>query len=176
MIKVSIVGATGYAGAELFSILNRHPHIAITHITSESHTGEIISDLYPHLKNIYDRELESLNDIEAIAADSDFIFIALPHGHAKDIGRKLEDMPTRLIDLGADYRFSDPSVYEQWYKVKHTHRNAHRVYGLAELYREDIKSAKIIANAGCYTTASILALAPLAKHHLIDVNSLVIDA
>ena len=176
MIKVSIVGATGYAGAELFSILNRHPHIAITHITSESHTGEIISDLYPHLKGIYDRELESLKDIESIATDSDFIFIALPHGHAMDIGRKLEDMPTRLIDLGADYRFGDPTVYEQWYKVKHTHRNAHRVYGLAELNREDIKSAKIIANAGCYTTASILALAPLTKHHLIDVNSIVIDA
>lgn len=176
MIKVSIVGATGYAGAELFSILNRHPHVTITHITSESHTGERISDLYPHLRNIFDLELESLKDIESIGADSDFIFIALPHGHAMDIGRKLEDFPTRLIDLGADYRFSDPNVYEQWYKVKHTHRNANRVYGLAELNREEIKSAKIIANAGCYTTASILALAPLAKHHLIETDSIVIDA
>lgn len=175
-MKVSIIGATGYAGAELISILLRHPEVEIVHITSESSTGKNISELYPHLKNIFEIELESLQDIEKIGEDSDFIFIALPAGHAMEIGRKLEHLPVRIIDLGADYRFSDTSIYEQWYKVEHTHKHAGRVYGLAEIYREEIKSAKIIGNAGCFTTASILALAPLAKHRLIDMNSIIVDA
>ena len=176
MIKVSVIGATGYAGAELLAILYRHPQVNVVHITSESHTGKKIAELYPHLTSLYDQELESLKDIEAIGSDSDFLFIALPHGHAMDVGKKLDKLPTRIIDLGADYRFSDTSIYEKWYKVEHTHKDAPRVYGLAEIYREDIRNAKIIGNAGCFTTASILALAPLAKHHLIDVNSIIVDA
>jgi len=176
LVKVSIIGATGYAGAELLSILHRHPQVTIAHITSESYTGKKISEVYPHMTKIYDKTLDTLNNIMAIAADSDFIFIALPHGHAMDVGKKIENIPVKIIDLGADYRFNDTDVYEKWYKVEHTHKNANRVYGLAELYREDIKTAKIIGNAGCFTTASILALAPLAKHHLIDVNSIIVDA
>ena len=176
MFKVSIVGATGYAGAELLSILYRHPEVEIVHITSESHTGKKISELYPHLLGILDMKLESLQDIERIGADSDFVFIALPHGHAMDVGKKLESLPVRIIDLGADYRFDDTAVYEEWYKVEHTHKNAPRVYGLAEIYREEIKVAKIIGNAGCFTTASILALAPLVKHHLVEIDSIIVDA
>ncbi len=141
MLKVSIIGATGYAGAELLSILQRHPEVEIIHITSESHTGKKISELYPHLNGIFEKELESLNDIEKIGAESDFVFIALPHGHAMDVGRKLENLPVRIIDLGADYRFSDTSIYEKWYNVPHTHKNAPRVYGLAEIYREEIMPA-----------------------------------
>ena len=91
-------------------------------------------------------------------------------------GKALEGEKTRIIDLGADYRFSDTSIYEAWYKVKHTHKDAERVYGLAEFNREAIRGAKIIGNAGCYTTASILALAPLAKNHLVDMASIVVDA
>ncbi|MBE8954369.1 MAG: N-acetyl-gamma-glutamyl-phosphate reductase [Quinella sp. 2Q5] len=176
MVKVSIIGATGYAGAQLLSILVRHPQAQITHITSESHTGKKISELYPHLRDVCDMTLESLADIEQIGADSDFVFIALPHGHAMDVGKKLDALPVRIIDLGADYRFNDTTVYEAWYHVAHIHPNAHRVYGLAEIYREDIRTAKIIGNAGCFTTASILALAPLVKHHLVDPNSIIVDA
>lgn len=176
MLKVSIIGATGYVGAELLSILHRHPQADVVHITSESHTGKKISELYPHLNGIYDLKLESLSDIEEIGADSDFVFIALPHGHAMDVGKKLEKLPARIIDLGADYRFADTNVYEKWYNVEHTHKNAARVYGLAEIYREDIRTAKIIGNAGCFTTASILALAPLVRHHLIDIDTIVVDA
>ena len=175
-MKVSIIGATGYAGAELLAILQRHPQVEIVHITSESSTGKKISELYPHLREICDMKLESLQDIETIGADSDFVFIALPHGHAMDVAKKLENLPVRIIDLGADFRFSDTSIYEQWYKVEHTYKNAPRVYGLAELYREEIKAAKIIGNAGCFTTASILALAPLVKHHLVEVDSIIVDA
>lgn len=176
MIKVSIIGATGYAGAELLSIILRHPQAQLAHITSESHTGKKISELYPHLRDVCDMTLESLADIETIGANSDFIFIALPHGHAMDAGLKLDALPVRIIDLGADYRFADTDIYEAWYNVPHKHKNANRVYGLAEIYREDIKTAKIIGNAGCFTTASILALAPLVKHHLVDGNSIIVDA
>ena len=176
MVKVSIIGATGYAGAELLSILIRHPQAQIAHITSESHTGKKISELYPHLRGVCDMTLESLADIETIGADSDFIFIALPHGHAMDVGLKLDALPVRIIDLGADYRFSDTDIYEAWYNVPHKHKDAKRVYGLAEIYRDDIRTAKIIGNAGCFTTASILALAPLVKHHLVDTNSIIVDA
>ena len=175
-MKVSVIGATGYAGAELLRILNNHPAAEVVHITSESHAGEPISDIYPHLKGIYDQKLISMKEIDMIGKDSDFVFIGLPHGHAMTVGKALENTPCRIIDLGADYRFDDTSVYEAWYKVEHTHKDAPRVYGLAELYRDRIKNAKIIGNAGCYTTASILALAPLAKNHLIDVDTIVIDA
>ncbi len=176
MLKVSIIGATGYAGAELLSILHRHPQADVVHITSESHTGKNISEIYPHLRDIYDMKLESLSEIEQIGADSDFVFIALPHGHAMAVGKKLEKLSTRIIDLGADYRFDDTNIYEEWYSVQHTHKNAPRVYGLAEIYREDIRTAKIIGNAGCFTTASILALAPLVRHHLIESDSIIVDA
>ena len=175
-MRVSIIGATGYAGAELLRLLYEHPQADVVHITSESHTGEKISSIYPHLRGIYDEELESMKDIERIGRDSDFVFIGLPHGHAMAAGKALEGEKTRIIDLGADYRFSDTSVYEAWYKVKHTHKDAERVYGLAELNREAIRGAKIIGNAGCYTTASILALAPLAKSRLVDMASIVVDA
>ena len=175
-MKVSVIGATGYAGAELLRILYQHPQAEVVHITSESHTGERISALYPHLRGLYDLELESMKDISRIGEDSDFVFIGLPHGHAMEVGKALEKFPVRIIDLGADYRFSNTAVYEEWYHVPHTHPEAERVYGLAELYREEIRRAKIIGNAGCFTTASILALAPLAKHRLIDMNTIIVDA
>lgn len=176
MTKVSILGATGYAGAELVKLILQHPNATLTHITSESHTGQALADVYPHMRGITDLTLESMDNLEAIAKDSDFIFIALPHGHAMAVGKALVDTPVKIIDLGADYRFSDTKVYEAWYHVPHTHPGAPSVYGLAELNREAIKSAKIIGNAGCYTTASILALAPLVKNHMIQINSIIIDA
>ena len=175
-MKVSIIGATGYTGAELVRLIAGHPEAEIVHITSESYTDQRISEVYPHLAGLCEKRLESLEELEYIGADSDFIFIALPAGHAMEIGRKLADQPVRIIDLGADYRFRDTAVYEAWYKVKHTHTEAQCVYGLSELYREPIRSASIIASAGCYTTGGILALAPLVKERLIDLKSIVIDA
>ena len=175
-MKVSIIGATGYAGAELLRLLLRHPEVRVAHITSESHAGQSISYVYPHFERIMNQPLESLDNIEAIGEDSDFLFIGLPAGYAMTIGLELEKLPVRIIDLGADYRFHDTAVYEKWYKIEHAHKDAKRVYGLAELYRDAIKDAKIIGNAGCYTTASILALAPLVKYGLIDTDSIVIDA
>lgn len=176
MTKVSIIGATGYAGAELVKLLLHHPYVTLTHVTSESHAGKALSDIYPHLLGLTKLTLESLADLPTIAQDSDFIFVALPHGHAMKVGQFLENTSVRLIDLGADYRFKDTRIYENWYHVPHTHPQANSVYGLAELNRSAIKTAKIIGNAGCYTTASILALAPLVKAKLIDTTTIIIDA
>lgn len=175
-MKVSILGATGYTGSELLRILYNHPKAEVVHVTSESHTGEKIQDFFPHLRGCYDMTLESLSDLRRIGKDSDFVFIGMPAGHAMEIGKALADLPVRIIDLGADYRFHDTSVYEAWYHVAHTHKDAKCVYGLAEWYREDIKTAKIIGNAGCFTTASILAVAPLAKEGLIDLHTVICDA
>lgn len=174
-MKVSVIGATGYAGAELLRILAGHPEAEVDAITSESHTGTSIAEIYPHLTGFYNKQLTSMTDTGQFA-DSQAVFIGLPHGHAMEIGRTLSSQGIKVIDLGADYRFRDESVYESWYKVKHTHRNAGAVYGLTELYRQQIKTAGIVGNAGCYTTASILALAPLAKYNLIDTTNIVVDA
>ena len=175
-MKVSIIGASGYAGEELIRLLHGHPHAEIVHLTSERHTGEKISKLYPHLTHIYDNMLDSMEDVHRMAEDSDVLFIALPHGHAMKLVKAIADLPVRIIDLGADYRFADTSVYEAWYHVPHTDPEAERVYGLAELYRDAIRGAHLIGNAGCYTTAGILALTPLVQEHLVQMDSILVDA
>lgn len=175
-MKASVVGASGYAGEELVRLLHGHPCVEVAHLTSERHTGERISKLYPHLRNIYENQLESMEDVRRIAEDSDVLFIALPHGHAMKIVQEVSACPVRIIDLGADYRFADTAVYEAWYHVAHCDTHADRAYGLAELYREQVRTARIIGNAGCYTTASILALAPLVKAHLVQLDSILVYA
>ncbi|MEG6586944.1 N-acetyl-gamma-glutamyl-phosphate reductase [Dendrosporobacter sp. 1207_IL3150] len=175
-MKVSIIGATGYTGEELLRILANHPQAEIIHITSESQTGTSIESVYTHFNGFYEKKLDSMKELEKIAKASDAVFIGLPHGHAMAAGKVLSQYGTKVIDLGADYRFRDISVYEKWYKVEHTHPEAEAVYGLTELYREQVKAAQIIGNPGCYTTATILALAPLAKNNLIDFKSIIVDA
>ncbi|MBP2655372.1 MAG: N-acetyl-gamma-glutamyl-phosphate reductase [Firmicutes bacterium] len=175
-MKVSIIGATGYTGEELLRILAAHPAVEIAYITSESQNGENINRVYPHLSHLYDKKLVSMNKLEIIAEESDIVFLGLPHGHAMAAGKRLLAGGTKVIDLGADYRFRDIAVYQKWYKVEHTHVDAPSVYGLPELYRSKVKEAILIGNPGCYTTASILALAPLVKNELIELNSIVIDA
>ena len=117
-----------------------------------------------------------MEDVRRIAEDSDVLFIALPHGHAMKLVKAIAGLPVHIIDLGADYRFADTSVYETWYHVPHTDPEAERVYGLAELYRDAIRGAHLIGNAGCYTTASILALTPLVQKHLVQMDSILVDA
>ena len=157
-MKASVIGATGFAGAELLRLLEGHPEAEIACITSESSTGEAIASMYPHLAGRIEKNLTSMQAIDEIAAQSDVIFIALPHGHAMKIGKHLRDSNVKIIDLGGDYRFKDHKVFEEWYKVEHLDPEAKAVYGLTELYREQVKGAKLLANPGCYTTCSILAL------------------
>ncbi|MDU4960296.1 MAG: N-acetyl-gamma-glutamyl-phosphate reductase [Sporomusaceae bacterium] len=175
-MKISICGATGYTGEELLRILAGHPEAEVVHITSESQTGVDIGSVYPHFSHIWQLTLASMEQLDTVAADSDVVFIALPHGHAMKAAATIMAHGKKVIDLGADYRFRDPAVYEQWYKLPHTHPDSGAVYGLTELYREQVKQAEILANPGCYTTASILALAPLVKNGLVDPDSIVIDA
>lgn len=175
-MKVSIIGATGYVGAELLRILTAHPQAEIVHITSESHAGEVAAAVYPHLRGCCPLVLEPIAAAADIAADSEVLFVALPHGHAMKLGKAVAHLPLRIIDLGADYRFTDPAVYAQWYGLPHEHGDAARVYGLAEWQREAIRTAKIIGNAGCYPTAGILALMPLVRAGLVQRSSIIIDA
>ena len=175
-MKVSIIGATSYVGAELLRILTAHPQAEIVHITSESHAGEVAAAVYPHLRGCCPLVLEPMAAAADIAADSEVLFVALPHGHAMKLGKAVAHLPLRIIDLGADYRFADPAVYAQWYGLPHEHGDAARVYGLAEWQREAIRTAKIIGNAGCYPTAGILALMPLVRAGLVRRGSIIIDA
>ncbi len=175
-MKVSIIGATGYTGAELLRILAGHPEAEIAYITSESSTGAPIAENYPHLAKVYGQKLASMEELDKITEASDVIFVGLPHGHAMKIGKALTGKKAKLIDLGADYRLEDVKIYEQWYKVQHTDLETKAVYGLCELYRDKIKEAAVVANPGCYVTASILALVPLLKDKLIATRGIVVDA
>lgn len=175
-MKASVIGATGYAGVELLRLLDGHPEAEIAVITSESSTGTAIAAMYPHLSGRIEKNLASMKDIEAIAAESDVIFIALPHGHAMKIGKELRGGKTKIIDLGGDYRFRDYKVFEAWYNMKHEDPEAHAVYGLTELYRDQVRGADLVANPGCYTTCSILPMVPLLKYGLIEHQGIIIDA
>lgn len=175
-MRASVIGATGFAGAELLRLLDGHPQAELAYITSESSTGEDIAAMYPHLRGRIDKQLISMNELEKIAEGSDVIFIALPHGHAMKIGKMLRGSGVKIIDLGGDYRFRDVKVFEKWYKVPHADPEAKAVYGLTELYRKDVAGAELVANPGCYTTCSILALVPLLKAGLIETKGIVVDA
>ncbi|MEW5762955.1 MAG: N-acetyl-gamma-glutamyl-phosphate reductase [Bacillota bacterium] len=177
MIKVGIIGATGYTGAELVRLLLRHGEVEIVSLTSRTHPGEPFWRVYPHLKEYVPLACENL-DLPALVGRCDVIFTALPHGHAMEVAREVVRQGKRLIDLGADFRLRDPVVYERWYGTAHTAADLlpAAVYGLSELYRDRIREARLVANPGCYPTASLLALAPLLRRGLIDPAGIVIDA
>jgi len=177
MITAGVIGATGYAGAELVRLLCDHPQVERVLSGSHSYVGSRFSQVFPNLRKLYDSEcLES--DVAAFAKKCDVLFLALPHGIASQQVNTAVLESCVVIDLGADFRLSDPAVYEQWYKTKHGSPKliSQAVYGLCELHRQAIKGARLIANPGCYTTCSILTAAPLLSESLIDRNSLIIDA
>ena len=176
MIKAAIIGATGYTGSELVRILLLHPDVEITLITSESRAGEPFSQVHPQFENICDLKLQPADEIKNY--DVDVCFLALPHRVSMEYIQKWRDFNFKIIDLSGDYRLSSAEVYEQWYDKKHiTPELVPEVpYGLPELYRDKISSAKIVANPGCYPTASILGLAPLIASGKADLNTLIVDA
>ena len=160
MTKVGIIGAGGYAGVNLLSLLLRHKQVEVAWLMSEeAHKGKKIAELYPHLLGECDLACQTLDDLDKVLGKVDLIFLALPHGIALNYVPKILAAGKKVIDLSADYRFSDDAVF-----------------GLPELYKDKIKSARLIANPGCYPTASILGLAPLVKNKLIDTNTIVVDA
>lgn len=175
MKKITIIGASGYTGAELVRILHNHPNFSVTHIISSSST-QMLSEMYPSLKGVMDSNLEKL-DIDMIDKDTDAYITALPHGKSMEIISQLYKQTTKpIVDLGADFRYDDTSTYEEWYGLPHTAKDIPSVYGLCELYRNEIKNTRLVGNPGCYTTCSILAMSPLVAGGLINNNSIIIDA
>ncbi|MBJ6725871.1 N-acetyl-gamma-glutamyl-phosphate reductase [Geomesophilobacter sediminis] len=176
MLKVAVVGASGYTGVELLRLLYNHPEVAVTCVTSEQSAGRPVSDVFPTLRGRIDLPLENLEPV-GISEKVDVVFTALPHKAAMEVVPTFVKMGKQVIDLSADYRIHDPQVYGKWYD---THLNPdlldQAVYGIPEIRRAEIREASLIANPGCYPTSVILGLAPLLKGKVIDPKSVIVDA
>jgi len=176
MIKAGIVGGTGYTGVELLRLLAMHPEVELRVITSRSDAGMPVADMFPNLRNKVDLcfsepTLENLSQC-------DVVFYATPHGVAMAGATALLDKGVKIIDLGADFRIKDIPTWEQWYGMPHTTPElvAEAVYGLPEVNRDEIKSARLIACPGCYPTAVQLGFMPLLENALVDIDHLIADA
>ncbi len=177
-VPVGIVGASGYGGVQLVRLLLEHPLVEIAYLGGSGSVGQTFAELYPHLSHCVDLPIESCEP-EEIAARVEVVFLSLPNGLAVNMAPRLLAKGCKVLDLSADYRFRDLKVYEAWYKGEprtDLETASSAVYGLPELYRDRIAEASLIGCAGCYPTASLLALLPLLKQGLIDASSIIIDA
>ncbi len=177
MIKVGIIGATGYAGAEIVRLLQGHPDAEVVWYGSRSYIDQKYSSVYGNFfKLIDDKCLD--DNMDELAKEVDVIFTATPQGLCASLVNEEILSRVKIIDLSADFRLKDVSVYEKWYKIEHKAPSFinEAVYGLCEINREDIKKARLVANPGCYTTCSILTAYPLIKEGLIDPDTLIVDA
>ncbi|MCB1030342.1 MAG: N-acetyl-gamma-glutamyl-phosphate reductase [Acidimicrobiales bacterium] len=176
-VKVGIVGASGFTGAELLRLIASHPHFELVFATGDSQAGVKARDLYPSLSSSYpDLVFDTYSP--SLADDVDVIFCGLPHGASQAIVPSLLSADRVVVDLGADFRLKDAGLYPTWYGQEHTAPEllAQAVYGLPELFREELRSAKLIATPGCYVTTATLALAPLLAEGLIEPTGIVVDA
>jgi N-acetyl-gamma-glutamyl-phosphate reductase len=174
MTDVAIIGATGYGGLELIRLLHAHPQVRLSYLHSETYAGQMVRDVYPHLGQL-DLRLQKL-DAEA-AAQADFVLLAIPAGEAMAIVPEVLASRTRVIDVSPDFRLRDAATYEHWYGLEHACPDllAEAVFGVPELYREAIASARLVAAPGCYTTAALLAVAPLLSAGLIEPGDIIVD-
>jgi N-acetyl-gamma-glutamyl-phosphate reductase len=170
-IKIGIVGGTGYTGVELLRLLSVHPNAELTVITSRGEAGLPVADMFPSLRGFVD--LTFSDPANANLSDCDVVFFATPHGVAMAQAPSLVKAGVKVIDLAADFRLQDTNVFEKWYKMPHSCADTLKdaVYGVPELYRDKIKSAKVIGNPGCYPTTVLLGLAPLLEQGLIDFSA-----
>jgi N-acetyl-gamma-glutamyl-phosphate reductase len=177
MTRVAILGATGYSALELLKLLLRHPEAEITTVTSRQEGSPHIAMVHPSLAGRIDLACEDLGPV-AVAARADCVFCCLPHGVTTTAVPHLLAAGAKVIDLSADYRLTSPEVYAEWYGEKHgdPERLGEAVYGLPELFREAVRSARLVANPGCYPTSAILALAPLLKAGVIETADILIDS
>jgi N-acetyl-gamma-glutamyl-phosphate reductase len=175
MIKVGIVGGTGYTGVELLRILALHPEADLCVITSRSEAGTAVSELFPNLRGMVDLEFTE-PDLSTLS-NCDLVFFATPNGTAMQMVPDLLSSGVRVIDLAADFRLKDPTQWDKWYGMSHACPDllADAVYGLPEINREAIKDALLVANPGCYPTAVTLGFLPLVQKGLLDINSLIAD-
>jgi N-acetyl-gamma-glutamyl-phosphate reductase len=176
-IPVGIVGASGYGGVQLVRLLQDHPRLELVYLGGDSSAGDEYGELYPHLGHVIKQKVEPV-DLDTIGDRCQVVFLGLPNGLAHKMAPALIARGCKVLDLSADYRFSDLAVYEQWYGGQRSDRDLaeQAVYGLPELYRESIKQASLIGCPGCYPTASLLAIAPLLKQGLVVPETVIIDA
>ena len=174
-VKVGIVGGTGYTGVELLRLLARHPHAELRAITSRKEAGMPVAQMFPSLRRVYD--LAFSDPASAGLGQCDVVFFATPHGVAMSQARELLASGVRIIDLAADFRLADPAMFERWYKMPHacTDLLAESVYGLPEMNREAIRTARIVGNPGCYPTTVQLGFLPLVEAGLVDTAQLIAD-
>lgn len=178
-IRAGLVGVTGYTGMELARIAASHPAIRLTVVTSRAEAGRPLCEIYPFLQGFELGDLIiSEPSPEHLARECDVVFLAVPHGAAMNMAGELRRRGIKVIDLSADFRLRDSSVYQQWYGLEHKESGflEEAVYGLPELYGDKVRGAELVANPGCYPTASILGLYPLLKNKLIETDGIVIDA
>ncbi len=175
-MNVSIIGATGYTGFELVKIISRHPYLELSYLTSDSAYGKKYSDIYPELRDIVDNKIVA-NDWEKISQKSDIVFLCLPHSASQEAVHFFYKKDKLVIDLSADFRIQDKKLYEETYNVEHSYFDLldKAVYGIPEIYREDIVSSRLIANPGCYPISVLLPLYPLIKNKLIDTENIIAD-
>ncbi|MEP7181502.1 MAG: N-acetyl-gamma-glutamyl-phosphate reductase [Betaproteobacteria bacterium] len=175
MVKIGIVGGTGYTGVELLRLLGRHPAADVRAITSRKDAGTKVADMFPSLRGKYD--LAFADPADAGLAGCDVVFFATPHGVAMAQARELLAAGAKIIDLAADFRLKDPAVFEKWYGMAHTCPDllAEAAYGLTELNRDAIRKARIVANPGCYPTTMQLGFVPLLEAGIVDAAHLIAD-
>jgi N-acetyl-gamma-glutamyl-phosphate reductase len=175
-IKVSIVGGSGYTGIELLRLLINHPNVIIHQITSRNDAGKLVSDIYPSLRGNLPHTF--VNPADAKLKEAELVFFATPNGIAMNYAQELLENGVKVIDLAADFRIQDVSIWEKWYQMKHNavEELKKAVYGLPEINRAAIKGAQLVANPGCYPTAIQLALVPLVKGNLINTETIIADA
>ena len=176
MIAVGVVGGTGYTGAELLRLLVTHPQVELKYVTSRSESGIKVADLFPNLRGFTD--ICFTEPAVEMLAQCDVVFFATPNGTAMQMVPELIASGVRVIDLAADFRLKDAAVWKQWYGLDHACVDvlAEAVYGLPEMNRSAIKSAKVVANPGCYPTATTLGFLPLIENALVDDQHLIVDA
>lgn len=178
MVKVGVFGSTGYAGQQLIWFLKNHGKVKVEFLSSNTYAECHYDQIYQNYIDILNMECININEAMGKIKDVDVIFLALPHGKSFEIVKKAIESNTKVIDLGADYRLKNVSTYEKWYEVEHKAGKLIQnfVYGLCEIKREEIKKINLVANPGCFTTASILAMYPLVKENIVRKDSIIIDA
>src|SRR5215472_17617106 len=178
MTKVAILGGSGYTALELIKILLRHPDVEIVAVTSRQSDTPRVAELHPSLTGRINLRCEPFHADRLVARGVQCVFSCLPHGASMATLPALLQRGVRVIDLSADYRLHDPNVYAQWYGESHEDlaHLAQAVYGLPELYGDDIATAQLVANPGCYPQTAILGPAPLAAGHSIDLRSIIVDS
>lgn len=177
MIRVGIVGATGYTALELLKILLRHPEIKVTQLTSRDESCPPLATVHPGLRQRLDINFSRL-EIDTFAENVDCAFCCLPHAASAAIVSQLLDKGIKIVDFSADYRLNDVATFEKWYQVKHpdAQRVGNVAYGIPELFRDEIKSAQLVANPGCFPSSALIPLAPLLKQELINASPIIVDS